>query len=114
MEEINYQNNMGNGPVQPIDDSKTLSIVALVLSIVCCNIISIVFGILAIIKSNDVAKYQGMGQTQMALSAAKNAKLFSWIAIGVIIFGFILNIIIMFAMGGIEGYMNLMQELSNQ
>ena len=114
MEQINYQNPAMGGPVQPVKDNKVLAIVSLVLSIVCCNIISIVFAILAIVKSNDVSKFLAMGQQQMAQSASKNAKIFSWVAIGLILLGIVINFIVIAAMGGMEGYLEMLEKLSNK
>ena len=114
MEQINYQNYATGNPVQPVNDNKVLAIVALVLSVVCCNIISIVFGILALVKSNDVSKYMGMGQQEMALSASKSAKIFSWVAIGLLVLGLIINVVFIMSVGGMEGYMQMVQEMMNK
>ena len=47
-----YQNQNAGSPsnMMPVEDHKALAIVALVLSILCCNILSIVFAIIAIVK----------------------------------------------------------------
>ena len=114
MEELNYQNAQGANTGMPINDNKTLAIVALVLSVVCCNIISIVLAIIGMVKSNDVTKYAAAGQPQLAMSAAKSAKTFSWIAIALLILGLVINIIFIASVGGGEGYMEMLAKMSNR
>ena len=113
MEQLNYQNVGGSKPVAPVQDNKTLAIISLVLSIVCCNILSIVFAIIGLVKANDVSKYLGMGQEQMALSASKNAKIFSWVAIGLLVLGLVINVIFIVAVGGMEGYQQMLEQMMN-
>lgn len=115
MENYQYQNlgQRGNTPMLPIKDNKVLAIVALVLSIVCCNIISIIFAIIGIVKSNDVKKYQLMGQTALAEQAGKRAGIFSWIAIAILVVSIILQYVWLYAMGGMEMYQELLQQLTN-
>lgn len=84
----------GNGgyPKPPVEDNKTMAIVALVLSIVCCcNIPALGCSIYAVMQANDVQKYQAQGEQFyfQAVSASKNAKLFSYIAFALEIFSFI-------------------------
>ena len=114
MEQINYQNNATNSHAPLVQDNKALAVVALVLSVVCCNIISIVFGILAIVKSNDVTKFAAMGQHELALSASKNSKLFSWIAIGLLVLGVIIQVVAIAAVGGVEGYREMLEQMMNK
>lgn len=116
MENYQYQNlgQGGNTPMLPIKDNKVLAIVALVLSIVCCNIISIIFAIIGIVKSNDVKKYQLMGQTALAEQAGKRAGIFSWIAIAILVVSIILQYVWLYAMGGMEMYQEMLQELTNK
>ena len=111
MENYQYQNQGqgGNTPMLPIKDNKVLAIVALVLSIVCCNIISIIFAIIGIVKSNDVKKYQLMGQPALA----EQAGIFSWIAIAILVVSIILQYVWLYAMGGMEMYQELLQQLTN-
>ena len=95
----------------PVKDNKVLAIVALVLSVFCCNILSIVFAIIALVKSNEVSKFQMMNQPQLAEQSGKRAGLFSWIAIGLLVLGLIIQYVWLFAMGGMEKYQELLQSL---
>ncbi|MBQ3629676.1 MAG: CD225/dispanin family protein [Prevotella sp.] len=114
MEQLNYQNVQGAKNGMPINDNKALAIVALVLSIVCCNIISIVLAVIGVVKSNDVTKFAAAGQQQLAMSAAKSAKLFSWIAIGLLVLGLIINFIFIMSVGGVDGYMEMVEKMMNK
>ncbi|MBQ9645224.1 MAG: CD225/dispanin family protein [Prevotella sp.] len=108
----NYQNQNAGGPVQmPVKDNKVLAIVALVLSILCCNIFAVVFAIIAMVKSNEVGKYQMMGQQALAEQSGKRAGLFSWIAIALLVFGLIMQYVWLFAMGGMEMYQQMLQNM---
>ena len=109
-----YQNQNAGSPsnMMPVEDHKALAIVALVLSILCCNIISlisIIFAIIGLVKSNDVRKYMMMGQQEMADLSSRRAWLFSWIAIGIQIVTFIGLTIAFFAVGGLEGYKEILE-----
>ena len=101
-----YQNQNAGSPnnMMPVEDHKALAIVALVLSILCCNILSIVFAIIALVKSSDVRKYMMMGQQEMAWQSGRRAQLFGWIAIGV-------QAIWFYAMGGMEMYQEMLQNM---
>jgi len=110
MENVQYQN--AGEPVQtPVKDNKVLAIVALVLSFVCCNILSIIFAIIALVKSNEVTKFQLMNQPLLAEQSGKRAGLFSWIAIGLLVLGLIIQYVWLFAMGGMEMYQEMLQSL---
>ncbi|MDE7088704.1 MAG: CD225/dispanin family protein [Prevotella sp.] len=77
-----YQQNYNSTSVMP-DDNKTIAIVALALSILCCcSLPGIGFSIYAITQANEVEKAMNQGFPLKAQQASKNAKLFSWIAIG--------------------------------
>lgn len=73
------------------EDHKTLAIVSLVLSILCCSPIAIVLAIISLVKANKVNELFAMGNQFGALEASKNAKLFGWIAVGFIVLSFVLN-----------------------
>ncbi|MBQ9669301.1 MAG: CD225/dispanin family protein [Prevotella sp.] len=106
----NYQNqNAGYSNMMPVNDNKVLAIIALVLSVLCCNILSIIFAIIGLVKSSDVRKFQMMGQQALAEQSGKRAGLFSWIAIGLLVVGIILNAIFFFAMGGMEAYQEMLE-----
>ena len=72
---------------------------------------SIVFAIIALVKSNEVSKFQMMNQPQLAEQSGKHAGLFSWIAIGLLVLGLIIQYVWFFAMGGMEKYQELLQNL---
>ena len=106
------QNQNAGGPVQmPVKDNKVLAIVALVLSILCCNILSVIFAIIALVKSNEASKFQMMNQPALAEQSGKRAGLFSWIAIGLMVFGLILQYVWLFAMGGMEMYQQMLENM---
>ncbi|MBP3251762.1 MAG: CD225/dispanin family protein [Prevotella sp.] len=105
----NYQNQ--NAGMMPVKDNKVLAIVALVLSILCCNLLSVVLAIIALVKSNDVRKFEQMGQQALAEQSGRRAGLFAWIAIGVMAVCTIIQTVMFFAMGGVEGYMRMLENL---
>lgn len=85
--EYPYQPTGGGLPQRPpVEDHKTLAIVALVLSIVCCcNVPALGCAIYALMQANKVQQLsmqQGDQFYMQAMSASKNAKTFSYIAIG--------------------------------
>lgn len=85
-----------------IEDHKVLAIIAFVLSVLCCNFFALFFAIIAIIRSNDVSKYQILGQQTMAEFSSKRAQMFSWIAIGLIILILAIN----FTIGFLYAYLD--------
>lgn len=54
------------------------------------------------------------GDFSGALSASKSAKTLAFIAIGLGVLGILLNIIAIVSLGGMEGYMELIEEYQNQ
>lgn len=108
-----FQNQNAGSPsnMMPVEDHKALAIVALVLSILCCNILSIVFAIIAIVKSSDVRKYMMMGQQEMAWQSGRRAGLFGWISIGVLVASMIFQAVWFYAMGGMEMYQEMLQNM---
>lgn len=84
-----YQTGYDELPVMP-PDNKTLAIVALILSILCsCSLPGIGLSIYAIMQANEVETAMNEGFPKKAETASKNAKLFSWIAIGLTAFQFV-------------------------
>lgn len=82
----------GGYPKPPVEDNKTMAIVALVLSILCCcNIPALGCSIYALYQANEVPKLTAQGEQFyfQAVSASKNAKLFSYIAFALEILSFI-------------------------
>jgi hypothetical protein len=97
--EYPYQPTSGGMPQRPpVEDHKTLAIVALVLSIVlCCNIPALGCAIYALIQANDVQKLSMQPGDQFyikAQSCSKNAKTFSYIAIGLDCLSFVVSMIL--------------------
>ncbi len=93
--EYQYQN---AGYIEAPQDYKVWSIINIVLGVLCCcncGFISIIMGVLALLKSNDVAKYIAMGEEGigMAQEASSKAKLFNIIASAFIGLSIIVGII---------------------
>ena len=93
-------NNQENTFVPQPNDYKVWSIVNLVVSILlcCCSctgIVSLVLSIIALMKSNDVNKYNMMGESSaiLAQDASKTAKTLNIISSILLAVGFILSII---------------------
>lgn len=71
-----------------------LSITSAVLSFLCC---CIPFGVIPVIFSTQVNSKLANGDYEGALSSSANAKLWSWVCIGVALTLFVLNMILQFA-----------------
>ena len=70
-----------------------LAILSTVLGFLCCSGINLPFGIVAIVFASQVnGKYAG-GDFQGAISSAKQAKIWGWISMGLVILAFVLNLI---------------------
>ena len=103
-----YQNqSAGTQYTMPVKDNKVLAIVTLVISIFCCNPISIVLAIIAVLKACDVRKLEMMGQRELAERSGSQAGVLSWIALGVMFIGYIIYFVWVFALGG----MAVLQEM---
>lgn len=107
---MEYHQNQNVG-MMPVKDNKVLAIVALILSILCCNIISIVLAIIAVVKSNDATKYQLRGLEAQAELSGRRAGLFAWLSIGLMALGVILQFVWLFVMGGMEVYQQMLQNM---
>lgn len=101
--DYNYQENTF---VPQPNDYKVWSIVNLVISILfCCSsctgIVSLVLSIIALMKSNDVNKYNMMGESSaiLAQDASKTAKTLNIISSILLAIGFITSIIYMLIYG---------------
>ena len=98
-------NNQENTFVPQPKDYKVWSIVNLVISILfCCSctgIVSLVLSIIALMKSNDVNKYNMMGESSaiLAQDASKTAKTLNIISSILLAIGFITSIIYMLIYG---------------
>ncbi len=104
----------GNGgyPNPPVEDNKTMAIMALVFSILCCcNIPALGCAIYALMQANEVQKLATQGEQFyfQAVSASKNAKMFSYIAFALEILSFIGTSIY----GCVGGFSALSDAMSN-
>jgi len=101
---MEYNNQENIFTPQP-NDYKVWSIVNLVISILfCCSctgIVSLVLSIIALMKSNDVNKYNMMGESSalLAQDASKTAKTLNIISSILLAIGFITSIAYIFVNG---------------
>lgn len=96
------------------NNNMTMAIIGTVLGIFspCC--IGLILGIIGIVMASQVSSKFNAGDYMGAESSAKNAKTMAYIAIGLGILGIIINIVSIIAMGGIEGYLQSIQEARAQ
>lgn len=87
------------------NNNMTLAIIATVLGLCspCC--IGLILGIIAIVISSQVKTKFENGDFKGALSSAKNSKILSYIAIGLLA----LNIIYLLGFGGIAAYQEILE-----
>src|SRR5260370_29134299 len=71
----------------------TQSIIMTVASVLCCSLFSLPFSIIALVYSTQVNGKIAANDIAGALSASKNAKLFCWIAFGIVMAGVLLSIV---------------------
>ncbi|MDR6841274.1 CD225/dispanin family protein [Pseudoxanthomonas sacheonensis] len=84
------------------------SIIATVLATCLCCPLGLV-GIVAIVFANKVNTLLNQGDIAGAQRASANAKTWCWVATALAIIGLLINIV-MFATGGAESYMQMMQQ----
>ena len=84
------------------------SIIATVLATCLCCPLGLV-GIVAIVFANKVNTLLNQGDIAGAQRASTNAKTWCWVATALAIIGLLINIV-MFATGGAESYMQMMQQ----
>ena len=87
-------------PHYDVPNHLALSITSAVLSLFCC---CIPFGIVPVIFAAQVGTKLANGDFEGAQSSSANAKLWSWICIGVALGIFALNMILQFATIGLSG-----------
>jgi hypothetical protein len=85
------------------------SIISTVLATCLCCPLGLV-GIVAIVFSSQVNSKLNQGDVEGARRASANAKTWCWVATAFAIIGLLLNIAI-FATGGMEQYMEMMQQM---
>ena len=81
------------------------SIVMTVVTLLCCNILALPFAIIGLVYSTQVNSKLGMNDIAGAQAAAKNAKLFDWISLGVLVGSMLIYFLLMFlgVLGSIWG-----------
>jgi interferon-induced transmembrane protein len=84
------------------------SIIATVLATCLCCPLGLV-GIVAIVFANKVNTLLNQGDIAGAQRASANAKTWCWVATALAIIGLLINIV-MFATGGAESYLQMMQQ----
>ena len=87
------------------NNNMTLAIIAAVLGLCspCC--IGLILGIIAIVLSHQVKTKFERGNLAEAISSAKNSKILSFIAIGLLV----LNLIFLLSFGGVATYQEILE-----
>lgn len=88
------------------------SIVSTVLATCLCCPLGLI-GIVGIVFSNKVNTLLNQGDLDGARRASDTAKTWCWVATALAIIGLLLNIV-MFATGGMESYMQYMQQMQGR
>jgi len=88
------------------------SIVSTVLATCLCCPLGLI-GIVGIVFSNKVNTLLNQGDLAGARRASDTAKTWCWVATALAIIGLLLNIV-MFATGGMESYMQYMQQMQGR
>lgn len=85
--------------------------------IICClsclSFPAIITGIVAIVFSSQVSSKLNRGDIDGARQASKNAKIWSWVTTGILIFAIVVAVIWFIAVGP-EAYMQYMEEFRQQ
>ncbi|SBW05035.1 CD225/dispanin family protein [uncultured Dysgonomonas sp.] len=114
------QANSWDNPTKPPrpNNNLILAIIATVVSLITCcgwvSCIGFVLGIIAIVFSTQVDSKYFAGDYAGAESAAKNAKLLSFIALGTVAISAILIIISIVSAGGIASMIEQYQDIMDQ
>jgi Interferon-induced transmembrane protein len=88
------------------------SIVSTVLATCLCCPLGLI-GIVGIVFSNKVNTLLNQGDLEGASRASDTAKTWCWVATALAIIGLLINIV-MFATGGMESYMQYMQQMQGR
>jgi hypothetical protein len=88
------------------------SIVSTVLATCLCCPLGLI-GIVGIVFSNKVNTLLNQGDLEGARRASDTAKTWCWVATALAIIGLLINIV-MFATGGMESYMQYMQQMQGR
>lgn len=95
----------------PVPNYLAWSIVSTVIGFcLCCP--ALITGIVAIVFSSKVNSLLNQGDVDGAKRASANAKIWCWVTTGLAILGLLINIVAL-ATGGMESYMNYLQQLEH-
>ncbi|HZR28243.1 MAG TPA: CD225/dispanin family protein [Terriglobales bacterium] len=93
----------GAPAVRPVEipNYLTQSIIMTTASVLCCSMLSLPFSIIALVYSTQVNSKIAVNDIAGAIASSKNAKLFNWIAFGIVMAGIALGIVyvILIALG---------------
>lgn len=101
----------GAPAVRPVEipNYLTQSIIMTVASVLCCSMFSLPFSIIALVYSTQVNNKIAANDIAGAVASSKNAKLFNWIAFGIVMAGILLGIVyVILIMLGVAS--NIMQQ----
>ncbi|WP_413512696.1 CD225/dispanin family protein [Myroides odoratus] len=119
MEQTNFEQSFGTFgskaqnqmPAKP-NNYLALSIVATILGF--CSCFGLIVGIVAIVMSSQSGKKYEQGDYEGSVKSAKNAKILSFIALGIVVLQFIYTWYNIQQMGGLDAYMETIQEAIRQ
>ncbi len=94
-----YQDTAGSDRPVDVPNYLVQSILATVFSLVCCGIIGCIPGAVAIVFSTQVNSKLNSGDYAGAVSSSRNAKTWSWVAIGLGILGAVVGLIVVLFLG---------------
>ncbi len=97
----------------PVPNYLAWAIVITIVAFCVCCVVGAIPGVVAIVFATQVNSKLAAGDRAGAEQASKNAKLWSWITTGLVIFGLLLNIL-SYATGGSERYRRMLEELEQQ
>lgn len=114
---MEYQENFASfdKPQTPPENNMTLAIIGTIVGLCSpCCVLGLVPGIIAIVMASQVNAKFNSGDYAGAVSSSKNAKILSYVAIGLGILGIIISIIQIIAYGGISGYMEMIESYKRE
>src|SRR5215470_17307773 len=79
------------------------SIIMTVVTVLCCNIFALPFAIIGLVYSTQVNSKLGMNDVVGAQAAAKNAKLFDWISLGIFVGSWLIYLLLVF-LGAVSSF----------
>ena len=93
-------------PRPDVPNYQVPAIVMTVLTTLCCNIFALPCAIIALVYSTQVNSKLAVNDVSGAMAASKNAKLFTWISVGVLVVtvGAYLILVFVGVMSGFAGH----------